>query len=84
MVKYRSKLSEFARGAAHLPAIVMQTVTKPTSSDNVVVAFRQERRRTLHPMGLNTTYEAVDDEATDQVKWKIMQNNSACLVFHSA
>jgi hypothetical protein len=83
MVKYRSKLSEFARGAAHLPATVMQTVTKPTYSDEAVVAFRQERRRTLHPMGLNTTYEAVDDDATDQVKWKVMQNNSACLVFHS-
>ena len=61
----------------------MQTVTKPTYSDEAVVAFRQEKRRTLHPMGLNTTYEAVDDDATDQVKWKVMQNNSACLVFHS-
>ena len=34
-------------------------------------------------MGLSTSYEVVDDEATDQVKWKVMQSNSACLVFHS-
>jgi hypothetical protein len=25
----------------------------------------------------------VEDDATNQEKWKIMQNNSACLVFHS-
>ena len=32
---------------------------------------------------MNTTFEPVEDDASHQVKWKVMQANSACLVFHS-
>jgi hypothetical protein len=34
-------------------------------------------------MGMNTSFELVEDDAPDQTKWKVMQANSACLVFHS-